>query len=246
MRATLVRVGVDQSYGGWNAPIDPESGEFVYVPIPEGAGTPPRRALATSYDAFEPALRAFAAVHGGEATEGATLPPHLRGLATHLDPDFAALTYGDDGERRGRRLAAFRPGDVVAFYAGLRPIRPCAHRLLYALVGLYRVAEVVRAGDVPRERWAENAHLRRLRPRATDVVVRAAPGGSGRLRRALPIGEYRGGAYRVRPDLLAEWGGLSCRDGYLQRSAVPPLLVHPERFLAWFEAQAPQLVAANV
>ena len=33
MRAYLVRVGVDQAFGAWNAPIDPRTNEFVYVPV---------------------------------------------------------------------------------------------------------------------------------------------------------------------------------------------------------------------
>lgn len=36
MRAILVRIGVDHSYGHWNAPVDPVTCEFVYVPIPDG------------------------------------------------------------------------------------------------------------------------------------------------------------------------------------------------------------------
>ena len=38
MKGVLVRIGVDQAYGGWNAPVDAE-GRFVYVPIPEKLGT---------------------------------------------------------------------------------------------------------------------------------------------------------------------------------------------------------------
>ena len=33
--ALLVRVGIDSSYGGWNAPVNPYSLEFAYVSIPE-------------------------------------------------------------------------------------------------------------------------------------------------------------------------------------------------------------------
>jgi hypothetical protein len=40
VRAMLVRIGIDQAYGDWNAPVDPESNEFVYVPIPEGVKAP--------------------------------------------------------------------------------------------------------------------------------------------------------------------------------------------------------------
>ena len=37
MRAILVRIGIDQAYGGWNAPVDSTTGQFVYVLIPDGA-----------------------------------------------------------------------------------------------------------------------------------------------------------------------------------------------------------------
>src|SRR5690606_29815708 len=119
------------------------------------------------------------------------------------------------------------------------------HRLVYAIIGLYRVAEVVRPHMVERNRWAENAHTRRSVHCDDDVIVRAIPGRSGRLRRCIPIGELRERAYRVRTDLLEAWGGLSCRDGYIQRSAVPPMFLDPERFLAWFDDQQPALVAMN-
>lgn len=245
MRAALVRVGIDQAYGGWNAPVDPDTGEFVYVPIPEGSVEQCAK-LATTYDSVEPALREFAIAKGLLETKDCSLPRNLVGASTHLDPDFSQLTYGDNGERRGRGIAGFEPGDAIAFYAGLNPIRPCGHKLIYALIGLYRVAEVVRAGDVPESRWSENAHLRRREIRSTDVIVRADPGRSGRLRRALPIGEYRDRAYRVTKPLLNEWGGLSCKDGFIQRSAVPPLFLEPERFLRWFDRQRPDLVASNI
>ncbi len=35
MKGILVRIGVDQAYGAWNAPVN-KDGKFVYVPIPEG------------------------------------------------------------------------------------------------------------------------------------------------------------------------------------------------------------------
>jgi hypothetical protein len=245
VRATLVRVGIDLTAGGWNAPVDPATNEFVYVPIPEAARFPQRPALATTYAAVAPALARFAAQRPDAPSRFVTLPPNLASAPTHLDPDFDRLTYGDDGTRRGRTLATFEAGDLVVFYAGLRPLAPCPHRLVYALVGLYRVAAVARAADVPRARWHENAHLRRLVPRGTDVIVRADPGRSGRLRRCIPIGERRAGAYRLRRELLEAWGGLTCKDGFLQRSAVPPLLLDPARFLAWLERQRPELVAAN-
>jgi hypothetical protein len=244
MNSLLVRVGVDQAYGNWNAPVDPIGLDFVYVPIPEATDRGFNEGLATPYAQVEPALAAFRVAHP-EGTNLATLPAKLAGRNTHLDPDFARLTYGDVGLRRGKALCDFGPGDVVVFYSGMRPVRPCEHRLLYAIIGVYEVAEIVRAGDVSRARWGENAHTRRADFPSTDVIVRAVPGRSGRLRRCLPIGEFRNRAYRVRPDLLAAWGGISAKDGFLQRSAVPPSFLEPSRFLDWFRQQKPEFVAAN-
>jgi hypothetical protein len=36
MKGVLVRIGIDSTCGGWNAPLDPRTGRFAYVPIPEG------------------------------------------------------------------------------------------------------------------------------------------------------------------------------------------------------------------
>jgi hypothetical protein len=135
--------------------------------------------------------------------------------------------------------------DLVVFYAGMRPIVRCEHKLVYAIIGLYRIAEVARLRDIPPDRWGENAHTRKLYQGPDDVIIRAKPGVSGRLERAIPIGEFRDKAYRVRRDLLEIWGNLSCRDGFIQRSAVPPSFLDPSRFLSWFETQSPRFIAAN-
>lgn len=233
MKGLLIRVGVDQAFGGWNAPVDPDTLDFAYVPIPDGGQHPE---LATPYDAIVGAVARF---------PGVTMPQALRGQAMHLDPDFATLSYGDNGARRGRGVAALIPGDFIAFFSSLRPVRACEHTLLYALIGFFRVREVSWAKSVERSRWGENAHTRRLEHRDTDIIVRAEPRQSGRLRRCVPIGEWRSRSYRVRRDLLETWGQLSCKDGFIQRSAVPPSFLDPRRFLAWFHAQSPVLVAAN-
>jgi len=92
MRGILVRVGTDQAFGGWNAPVDPGSGEFAYVPIPDGTQ---RRGLETSYWQVQPTLRRFPSV---------PLPPALVGRATHLDPDFAHLTGRSRHERQAGKV----------------------------------------------------------------------------------------------------------------------------------------------
>lgn len=242
VRAILVRVAVDQAYGKWNGPVDPATNEFVYVSIPDTKDF--ETGLATPYSLVVPALSAFA--RGREAKTSMVLPDALTNGNMHLDPDFVHLTYGD-AKQRARELATFTKDDVVVFYSGLRPCRPCDHRLVYAIIGLYRIDAIVQANDVPKDRWHENAHTRRLaaKRRPDDVVVRAQRGSSGRLKTCIPIGEWRDGAYRVKKELLAEWGDLSCKDGFIQRSAVPPTFRDPARFLRWFERQKPELTAEN-
>lgn len=234
---------MDQAFGGWNAPVDPVTNEFVYVPIPESRPMQPE--LATPYAAVSPALAAFATRHLGANKRAVTLPAELATRNMHLDPDFSQLTYGDSGTRRGRGLTSLGAGDLIVFYGGLRPVTTCEHRLLYALLGLYRVEKVVRAGDLGAAERSANAHTRCVEIESADVIVRADPRTSGRLDRCIPIGEFRDRAYRVERRVLSEWGGLSCRDGYLQRSAVLPTILNPDRFLSWFEQQAPVLLRAN-
>lgn len=246
MKAVLVRIAADASYGAWNGPVDPDSGKFVYVPIPEHEGTQFHPGCQRPYTEVLPALERFTTEHaGGKATKHTRLPKHLLGAAMHLDPDFEQLTYGDVGNRRGAEIAKMSDGDLVVFYAGLRPIRPCEHRLVYALVGSLVVKEVVSAVTVPTARAGENAHTRKLKRGDHDIVVRAKPGVSGRFSQCISIGEYRDRAYRVRPDILEAWGGLSVRNGYLQRSAVPPRFRDPERFASWLDAQHPTLLQSN-
>jgi hypothetical protein len=91
-----------------------------------------------------------------------------------------------------------------------------------------------------------NAHSRRILPRdAQDVIVCAQKSKSGRFNRCLPIGEFRDRAYRVKRDILDEWGGLSVKDGYIQRSARLPRLLDAPRFLRWLARQDVNLIAVN-
>jgi hypothetical protein len=231
MRGLLVRVGIDSSCGSWNGPVDSGTGKFVYVPIPENPKII-RAGHDRPYAAIQTALKQF---HVG-------LPAYLRNGFMHLDPDFLELTYGDC-HPRSLPLQSLHRGDFIAFYAGLRSIA-LDRELVYALIGFFSVAEVVRAGNVPRKRWGQNAHTRRLNA-PDDTVVRAQPGTSGRLAHCIPIGEYRARAYRVRHDVLAAWGGLTVKDGYLQRSGRLPSFTKPEQFLKWFARQDVSLLREN-
>jgi hypothetical protein len=61
----------------------------------------------------------------------------------------------------------------------------------------------------------------------------------------VPIGEFRDRAYRVRNELESAWGGLSVKDGYIQRSAVPPAFLAPQLFYEWFIEQDVKLLRRN-
>ncbi len=235
MNALLVRVGADRSAGGgfWNGPVDGDSGDFAYVAIPETS--PVHGGMEKPYHTLTSVLARFRV----------TLPPYLRLQHMHLDPDFVHLTYGDQGERAKQLRTNLHTTDTIVFYAGLADVRGAAE-LVYAIIGLFVVQDFVLAAEIPAHDRDTNAHSRRvLAPGAQDLIVRGRPGVSGRFKRCLPIGEYRDRAYRVRRDLLDEWGGLSVKDGYLQRSARLPRFLDAPRFLRWMETQQPALIQAN-
>lgn len=239
MRAILIRVGIDQTdeSGNWNAPCNPQTGDFVYVPIREPK--PNVAGMEKRYKDFAvPALEAFSKRNKCDEP----LPAHLNGERMHLDPDFENLTYGDT-EKRGKKLLEFERDDLIVFFASLKSVTD--NNLIYALIGLLTVKEIIRAGSIPKSEWDKNAHTRRAGLNPKDVVVRANPKSSGRLAKYIPIGELRERAYRVTNPLLMEWGGLSVKNGYLQRSANPPLLNDAERFYKWFQSQKPQLLRKN-
>ncbi|HUV65658.1 MAG TPA: hypothetical protein VMW24_17310 [Sedimentisphaerales bacterium] len=243
MKAILVRVGVDQAYGHWNAPAEPNYGRFLYVPIPESRSQ--HSECKSSYKQLLPSLEQFAEEYYLDLFSDLGFPKGIKNRATHLDPDFENLTYGDDGDKRGSQIRSMSRGDLVVFYAGLRPLCSAQSQLVYALIGLFKIDEIVMAKDVPREEWDENAHTRRDPCDSSDIVVRALPGHSGRLARCLAIGEFRDRAYRVRHEILDAWGGLSVKDGFIQRSARPPFFLNPDKFYGWFQRQNVPLIQEN-
>ena len=80
-----------------------------------------------------------------------------------------------------------------------------------------------------------------------------APKTSSRLKECVPIGYYRLDCdnpqgrrqYHVGRELLKEWGGLSVKDGWLQRSAYITEFENAERFLNWFRPDEKNLIARN-
>jgi len=234
MKALLVRIGIDLTYGNWNAPVNPDTLEFVYVPIPEEHSNKTiRPGYEKSYEEFKAAC----------ASLGEKFPDRLLGQSVHLDPDFAHLTYGDENEK-GKQIRRLVEGDIITFYAGLRPLKSNYNNLIYAIIGIYVVDKVIIACDVLPCDWDKNAHTRRY-CKDDDVIVLGKVGLSGRLNRCVPIGEWRDGAYRVKKDLLHIWGGLSTRNGFIQRSARLPYICNPTAFYEWLNRQGIVLLERN-
>lgn len=65
MTGFLVRVGVDGTYGEWNAPVDPDDSSFVYVPIPESVDSQ-RTGLEASCRESEAALAEYDGTCSGQ------------------------------------------------------------------------------------------------------------------------------------------------------------------------------------
>ena len=234
----LIRVAVDQTYGNWNGPCNPETGDFVYVPIPQNK--PNSTGMEKRFDKIiTPALADFS----DRNQVNVNLPKQLHDQRMHLDPDFDNLSYGDTAVR-GKKLLSFKENDWVVFYSSLRSVHG-GSGLIYALTGLLVVDSIRQVGDIPESEFDHNAHTRLLERTATDIVVRGKPGISGKFSKYIDIGEFRNRSYRVRLEILEEWGGLTVNDGWIQRSANPPLFLEPEKFSQWLQVRNPILRASN-
>jgi len=238
LKVILIRVGIDRTDGQWNAPCNPETNDFVYVPIPQ-IKTPNTIGLEKRYiDSIPLALSRFSNEH----KVNVNLPEHLIDKRMHLDPDFNHLSYGDT-KNRGRKLLNFKENDILIFYSSYQSIYT-SKELIYALMGILVVNTIELVGNIT-ENFDENAHTRNLDRNDTDIVVKGKPNVSGRFDKCIPIGEYRNNSYRVKKSILEEWGDLEVNDGWIQRSANPPMFKQPEKFLYWLDDKKPKLISAN-
>lgn len=245
MKAVLVRVGIDCIYGGCNAPMNPNTNEFIYVPIHENDKFSFVQDGNRKFRELLPALNAFCKKSILDLYKDLNFPGNLLDKPMHLDPDFDYLTYGDVGDKRGKGIFKLKKGDLIVFYAGLKPVTKIKDNLVYALIGLYYVDKVLLVNEVLGKDKLKNAHTRRTWTGETDIVVFAQKNISGRFDKCIPIGEFRDKAYRVKKEILEEWGGMNIKDGYIQRSVNPPFLLNPEKFIKWLEKKNVNLMNSN-
>jgi hypothetical protein len=178
----LLRVGIDKGCGGTLGPIFPD-GMFEYVSIPE---SPQRVTTRSLY------YRDLPARCGGSLAQ--YVPHRLRNSAAHYDPEFETFTYGDPTRNKRGQLLRLEYGDLLVFYAGLRPEGFQDVNRLY-VIGYFTVESVVSMeANAP---WPptnfrhlqSNAHLRRDRLDSGLVVVRGNTHASKLLKRAIPISD---------------------------------------------------------
>lgn len=239
-KGLLMRVGIDQTFGQYNAPINPETYDYLYMPIPESHHSF-RDGMKTCYTDIVPIFNNWASANNSEIQ----FPAHLLDKNCHLDPDFKCLTYGDQGSGRGNRIRQLNAGDYLIFFASFKPIYPCKHKLVYAIFGIMFVDKIIKVVDLPAQQWASNAHSRIIDANPDHLVVVGQPQKSGRFERAIPIGEHRNGAYRVTDEVLTKWHGLNVKNGFIQRSVCPPWFSDSAKFLSWLAAQQITLIHNN-
>lgn len=181
-KALLLRVGIDKGCGGTLGPIFPD-GTFEYVPIPENTPYVSQRSLY---------FRNLPARHGGTLAQ--YVPPRYREMAAHYDPEFETFTYGDPTRNKRGQLLRLEYGDLLVFYAGLRPEGFREANRLY-IIGYFTVESVasieVNAPWPPSNfrHLQGNAHLRRDRLDSGLVVVCGNAQKSRLLERAIAISD---------------------------------------------------------
>jgi hypothetical protein len=247
MTVALLGIGADSTNTTPTPPVYPD-GTFEYIPIPESkgpSGTVERRTYGNSDLRHRDATIAD---YLDSITPGGDGPTYTgRQLADwplHHDPNFTALTYGETTSRGSytKILRTLSPGDIVAFYTGLRS-DDAGYRHRY-IIGYFTVSDVIDCQDIPRgersvsfsdlpakeqetlmETHAANAHAKRFTASGdiadNDGVVIVDGTDPGRLLdEAVRISTHNGRGHHYLTDELQqrfdpEPGGNPDRNAYL-------------------------------
>jgi hypothetical protein len=216
MKGLLLRVGIDKGSGGCLAPIF-ENGLFEYIPIPEIWPTSETKVYAT----MEGEITGIPIVNFEIPKE------KFRYAQPHDDPDFISFTYGDPTEPKRNQLSNLKPGNLLIFYAGLKPydrlkLKPKkgGKSRLY-VIGYFDVEKVydfkrIMDYDSVFKKMPNNAHskryfrLKELNVKYLDdklVIVKGKSGSSERLLKALPLGDNNN---KMRKELEPIFGYKGC------------------------------------
>lgn len=194
MKVVLLRVGIDTGSGGIHGPLL-QDGKFEFIPIPE------------SNPDFANDGRTYGNTLGRygkkliEYFPYSVLRDKRRDESPHFDPEFKSFTYGDPTSLKAR-LRFLEQGDILAFYAGLKPWGSDDGDALY-LVGYFTVQKAGRVTQKARDKayvftpeevrrdFAGNAHVLNRNRFQSDkdrlVLVKGDPDKSRLLSRAVKV-----------------------------------------------------------
>ncbi len=151
MKVVLLRVGVDMGAGGMYGPLCAD-GSFEFIPIPDG---------------HKLDERTYGNTHGRHGKPLVEYFPRAKqqlmaNQPMHVDPEFETYTYGDP-TRLKSGLRDLEPGDMLAFYAGLKGWDFQSEPALY-LVGYFEVAVAGKGTEFSDEQlqnlFGQNFHVR--------------------------------------------------------------------------------------
>ena len=124
VRAYLLRVGMDSTYGGFVSPIFDDR-SFVFLPIPNA------RTGGIQIDDSSTRLRTYSELRTNSdllltdylPSDGLELNgefiENLKNLPVHNDPEFEGMTYGEKKEKLNGRMYSilkdFKKGDFIFF-----------------------------------------------------------------------------------------------------------------------------------
>jgi hypothetical protein len=219
----LLRIGMDLGFGGLG-PLFPD-GTFEYVPIPDDPSRISERSLF---------FRDIPARSGGSVAR--FVPARHKESPAHYDPEFDTFTYGDPTRNKRRQLLRLGKGDMLVFYAGLRPPEETRGSKLYIIgyLTILRAHAVTRLSPWPPPEFQHllaNAHLRRNDGDQDLVVAEGDPTTSRLLEQAIPLSD---GQQSVLPE-MTELLGLS---GSVKRAGAGRWVPegHVERVFRWLRS----------
>ncbi|MBT3942229.1 MAG: hypothetical protein HOC77_06035 [Chloroflexi bacterium] len=155
----LANVGANAAHPFYSPRFD--DGTFELLPIPE---TPTEAGPHSVRYADVPSFQ-----HPGE-TLGRWVPERFRDTATHYDPEFQTLTYGDNVERNARAagLRGVESGDVLFFIVRLADWidGEFSGRFGFYLAGFLEIESILAGVEehptqAEMARYGVNAHIRR-------------------------------------------------------------------------------------
>jgi len=231
MTVALIGVGADSTNASPTPPVYPD-GRFEYVPIPESQGpdgtVEPRTYGSTRLRYRDATMADYLDSIVPDPKDGTRCTGRrLAEWPLHHDPNFEALTYGETTARGSytRILRTLEPGDLVAFYTGLRGDADYRHRYVIgyltvaAIVDCQRVEGDGRAtsfSELPTteqralmDEHVENAHAKRFHATggiaANDgLVIVEGREPAGLLEEAFRISRHVGGGHHYLTDELED------------------------------------------